>query len=1030
MITKIERDDIQLGNYFRRITDRGLKCKVPAGELVMIVGFDDDEVEIQHEFGDRGDSWYSVKTVRFLEHFEFEPNGRAIKEAELVELTTRAKVLAGEITSDAEKLSGIETMFRPNLLPGKDELPESAPGKAPSIPVEDVPGVSLERVAPASSMLEQANDWIKNVAERRNEISRKKRDLGEIQKKISALQRESERWIDMVTHFTDIAKKLEDVIATLNLYLGTGEVIVQIANGKPCAADVPLSIRQLILFMDEECALEAERGGIDAYSIEEFDNWLLADPRNLNQILPEEKGIVCLKPRREKKDYSHDAFLDAKLNAPNFETYILIRNGENLFRLCPTWTAGERFFPTKEEFENFFVEYDYQWDEKLGHSKRVRKVLRPGDWKYDQAMEKANKHDRHYSNVVIMLQGIIDRTGIFPEFQEIGLNLMDVTAYNQCLRFVHDADPKRLLVTGRETFREFQKRTNEMLTAGDRVIGTFGRYGDDVKGRVFPKDAGYPASGAIHVLESDGHGGLKILFDRGEVWTWERGYRPAKRRASFAVHRSDDWMLAYDAVTLEDMEYFINDRLSRHAYVDLFLLLREVRNSKRREREDEAPFIRLLAGEIMKIDPRLDEESATSEILPIVQWYKFKNKYHRSLATDDAKALRMIVKEWKVRRITAAGGVAGRNAWAIEKLKTPATIFIGERKSTVIRIERSNADRIFTDRTDFEVRRGELVGVDRREFDQVGKEYMGWTTLWESDEWAKWPKGARIGDFLRPDEIEPLLEANRKEAVKFLKRRAIVDEIGWSDQERAKIQRVLPYRVNLRKDCAIDWYFVISLLDKFGNVFAATMRYTIEWKREKGVPVVRTTDYSSMIDHYGFEPESVGGPWSPEDEPTHVYWFDQGAVDEARRIYIEVAKKKRFQEQNRTFAHSGIENMCEYVNKIREAAAKDLYLKNHGDPLNWEYFKENAGIETLRWRDFDELSDAIETLLNQRKVLPRNIQGLVIDELMELVNAKLPKADRITDVEWPAELDRGTFVVYGYDKKEEEDGEYDDDEED
>ena len=37
--------------------------------------------------------------------------------------------------------------------------------------------------------------------------------------------------------------------------------------------------------------------GIDARSIEQFDEWLLADPAHLDQVLPEAKGVVVLVPR-------------------------------------------------------------------------------------------------------------------------------------------------------------------------------------------------------------------------------------------------------------------------------------------------------------------------------------------------------------------------------------------------------------------------------------------------------------------------------------------------------------------------------------------------------------------------------------------------------------------------------------------------------------------------------------------------------------------------------------------------------------
>ncbi len=105
---------------------------------------------------------------------------------------------------------------------------------------------------------------------------------------------EQKLWMQVMTGFGDAVKKLEEVIWTLNLYLGTGEEIIQLRMGEAASADLPLTIRQLVLFMDEECALESEKQGIDAYSMEQFDEWLLADSKSLDQVLPEKKGILAL----------------------------------------------------------------------------------------------------------------------------------------------------------------------------------------------------------------------------------------------------------------------------------------------------------------------------------------------------------------------------------------------------------------------------------------------------------------------------------------------------------------------------------------------------------------------------------------------------------------------------------------------------------------------------------------------------------------------------------------------------------------
>jgi hypothetical protein len=52
-------------------------------------------------------------------------------------------------------------------------------------------------------------------------------------------------------------------------------------------------VRQQVLAMDEESALNASTGGIDVRSIAAFDQWITSDPANLEQVLPEQRGVVA-----------------------------------------------------------------------------------------------------------------------------------------------------------------------------------------------------------------------------------------------------------------------------------------------------------------------------------------------------------------------------------------------------------------------------------------------------------------------------------------------------------------------------------------------------------------------------------------------------------------------------------------------------------------------------------------------------------------------------------------------------------------
>src|SRR5690606_29928828 len=123
----------------------------------------------------------------------------------------------------------------------------------------------------------------------------------------------------------------EEAIWTINLYLGKDERIVRLREGKPAAPETKIAIRQLVLYMDEECAIAAEHGGIDVRSIEAFDEWV-AEPEHLRQVLPETRGVVALKVRRNARDYG-DPWMSSEMNRANQHTYFLMRNGENLYRI-------------------------------------------------------------------------------------------------------------------------------------------------------------------------------------------------------------------------------------------------------------------------------------------------------------------------------------------------------------------------------------------------------------------------------------------------------------------------------------------------------------------------------------------------------------------------------------------------------------------------------------------------------------------------------------------------------------------------
>jgi hypothetical protein len=145
--------------------------------------------------------------------------------------------------------------------------------------------------------------------------------------------------------FITIVEKIHKVIGKIELYLGVNEEVVQIQDGISAPADTPISLFQKILYMDEEVGV-VEDGGLDWKHIDDFDNWLVEG--HLDLIAPLPKCIVILRVRRKDKKYTSINWVNSHLNEPNKYTYILIRNGDKVYRIYADLIISPRLFPSKK----------------------------------------------------------------------------------------------------------------------------------------------------------------------------------------------------------------------------------------------------------------------------------------------------------------------------------------------------------------------------------------------------------------------------------------------------------------------------------------------------------------------------------------------------------------------------------------------------------------------------------------------------------------------------------------------------------
>lgn len=130
---------------------------------------------------------------------------------------------------------------------------------------------------------------------------------------------------------------IQDRVFNISLYAGLIEQVVQCRDGEPAAFHEKLRVMQRLLYMDEECLLDYQLGGMCFKKIAEFDAWL-SKKDNFERILPFQRCMVAMRVRRHVKHREWDGTIGGiMMNIAEAQsdkwTFLFIRNGERLYRL-------------------------------------------------------------------------------------------------------------------------------------------------------------------------------------------------------------------------------------------------------------------------------------------------------------------------------------------------------------------------------------------------------------------------------------------------------------------------------------------------------------------------------------------------------------------------------------------------------------------------------------------------------------------------------------------------------------------------
>lgn len=312
---------------------------------------------------------------------------------------------------------------------------------------------------------------------------------------------------------------IEDRVFSVSLYAGLTEKAHQCSDGEPAAMLDKLHVMQRRLYMDEECLLAYEAGGMEFRDISLFDAWI-ARPENRDRIFPFPRTLVAFRVRRVEKERNFgpspmSAFINFQLGQGDKATFIYVRNGEQVWRISTEVDFGEMIFPDQSVYDPFEPKMmeifaggvkrfmpRREWEDRLAEEDEKSKLAeewkaanpdmhsihnphnshdwdRLREWEpfdpssvfYDDGVATMSKEVKEYNRVALIIQGLFDRSPVLNPHPPVKTWVAD--GFERAIKLVYDAN---MVLTYNEApdFKAYQDGLNASLNADSIVTGQDG----------------------------------------------------------------------------------------------------------------------------------------------------------------------------------------------------------------------------------------------------------------------------------------------------------------------------------------------------------------------------------------------------------------------------------------------------------------------------------------------------------------------------------------------------------------------------
>lgn len=412
-----------------------LTCEDGEQQLACVTHIGSNYAEFKKSTPGGGSCIWDLKFTEVMAETRPEPDWRPILQQQIDQAQNDLRAAVRQLASSAEE-SGLRTK-------------ESTPTLLPSVVRVDPKATAKTLTTLRDTTIPEYKKTVEAITQR---IVALQKDL------LLPLRAESERLLANVAG-------VDQALSALEIYAGIEEKVVQLREGSPASIETPVTVRQMLRYMDEECLVNWDAGGMDYRDIKDFDTWV-SKTENFSRLCPEPRCVVALQVRRHAKNYKcsdlADFFRAVEYNERNQYTYLLCRNGDRLYRIFTQIDFRPRLLPSRTEFSEAFTTTTYDWEQH----KNVETPVGVDDLKYDECVAERRVQMFQYNRALFLLQGLLDRSSVFEPHPPINLsNTEHVAAYFSA---VYDEDG--LPDPNPPDWEAYVKRLNSSIKIGSHVF--------------------------------------------------------------------------------------------------------------------------------------------------------------------------------------------------------------------------------------------------------------------------------------------------------------------------------------------------------------------------------------------------------------------------------------------------------------------------------------------------------------------------------------------------------------------------------